>query len=158
MDHIGLDISRVSTTPEFKLGTVISNLGTDGPYKEYKYVKYEAGAAAVSGVAGEVAYYYGASGAAGGYANNIVTSDLSDSNEIGAGVLVNDMADGEYGWVQITGPATLSIALAAETDGAALTPTGGADGTLDVSAAVTDHVCAITDDASAKSIVCMFPK
>lgn len=154
---LGLDFSTIRTSaegPEFKLGTVMSDNGVNGPCKTYKYIQYDTGAAGAAGVAGEVAYYY----QAGGTQDSIVTSDLSDSVEIGAGVLQGAMADGSYGWVQIKGPATLSIALAALTDGAALTPTGGADGTLDVSALVTDHICAIADDASAKEIMCCFPE
>ena len=67
------------------------------------------------------------------------------------------MSDDEYGWVQIKGAATLTIGLAGGTDGDPLTPTGAADGTLDVSAAVTDNVCAIAGDASDNEIICDFP-
>jgi hypothetical protein len=38
-----------------------------------------------------------------------------------------------------------------------LTPTGSADGKLDVSADVTDNVCAIAGDISDKEIICDFP-
>ena len=124
-----------------------------GDGKVYKFVQYKAGTAAVAGVAGEVAYYY----TLDGYKLNQVTSDLSDSIEIGAGVLVASPADGEYCWVQIKGAATLSIALTAGADGDPLTPTGAADGTLDVSAAVTDNVCAIAGDISDQEIICDFP-
>jgi len=153
MNIIGISVSQVDTTAIFKLGTVAGDIGVTGPQKTYKYVQYEAGTAAVAGVAGEVAYYY----TAGGTATNIVTSDLSDSVKLGAGVLQAVMADGTYGWVQITGPATLSIALTAGADGNALTPVGAGDGTLDVSALVTDAVCAYADDISAKMITCCFP-
>jgi type 1 fimbria pilin len=67
------------------------------------------------------------------------------------------MSDDEYGWIQIKGAATLSIALTAGADGDPLTPTGSADGTLDVSGAVTDHVCAIAGDISDQEIICDFP-
>jgi hypothetical protein len=100
-----------------------------------------------------VAYYY----TLDGYKLGQVTSDLSDSIEIGAGVLQANVSDDEYCWVQIKGAATLSIALAGGADGDPLTPTGAADGTLDVSAAVTDNVCAIANDASANEIICDFP-
>ena len=67
--------------------------------------------------------------------------------------------DGEYAWFQIGGAATLALALTAGADGDPLTPTGaGADGTLDVSAAVTDNVCAIAGDISDKEVVCTFPE
>src|SRR3990167_9203853 len=100
--------------------------------KIYKYVQYVEATAAVDAVAGEVAYYLALSGdgAAEGYANSKVTSDLSDSAEVGAGVLQAIMSDLEYGWIQIKGPATLTIALTAGADGDPLTPTGAGDGTL----------------------------
>ncbi len=141
--------TAAATAPEFALGQI--GMNSDG--KVYKYVQYDEGTAAVDGVAGEVTYYY----TLDGYKNNIVTSDLSDSVEIGAGVLQVVMSDSEYGWVQIKGPATLTIALTAGADGDPLTPTGAGDGTLDVSAAVTDNVCAIAGDISDKEIVCDFP-
>ena len=126
--------------------------GTGG--KVYKFVQYEAGTAAVAGVAGEVAYYDGT----GAYSTFVVTSDLSDTNGVGAGVLQSSPADGEYCWIQIKGPATLSIALSAGANGDSLTPTGAADGSLDLAtAAETDHICATVDDASTNKIICDFP-
>jgi len=121
--------------------------------KCYKWIKYNQGSGSVAAAAGKVAYYYGA----GGYADSEVTCDLSDSVNLGAGVLQAAIPNGYYGWIQIKGPATLSVALTAGADGNALTPVGATDGTLDVSAAVTDHVCAYADDISEKEIVCDFP-
>lgn len=121
--------------------------------KCYKYVQYDTGAGSVAAVAGQVAYYYLASG----YDANKVTSDLSDSVNLGAGVLQAVIADASYGWIQIKGPATLTIALTAGADGNALTAVGATDGTLDVSALVTDAVVAYADDISAKEIACDFP-
>ena len=148
--QLGVDVTAVSSTAEFTLGTKCED--ADG--KVFKYVQYDTGAGPVAAVAGQVAYYYLASG----YDAHKVTSDLSDSVSVGAGVLQSAPTDGQYCWIQIRGPATLSIALTAGADGNALTPVGATDGTLDVSAAVTDHVCAIADDISAKEIVCMFPE
>jgi hypothetical protein len=126
--------------------------GTGG--KVYKFVQYDAGTAAVAGVAGEVTYYNGT----GAYGTFIVTSDVSDTNGVGAGVLQAAAADQEYCWVQIKGPATLSIALTAGANGDSLTPTGAGDGTLDLAtAAETDHICAQVDDAATNKIVCDFP-
>ncbi len=119
----------------------------------YKWVQYDTGTGGVAAVANNVAYYY----LVDGYKNNQVTSDLSDSVEIGAGVLQGTPGDTEYGWIQIKGPATLNTALTAGADGDPLTPTGSTDGTLDVSAAVTDNVCAIACDISDKEIICDFP-
>lgn len=141
-----------SSTPEFTPGSIGARF-EDGVFKQYKYVKYDEGTAAVDGVAGEVAYYV----ADTGYAANTVTSDLTDSSEVGAGVLQVGMSDNEYGWIQIKGVATLSIALTADTDGAPLTPTGSSDGTLDDATAATDHICAVTINGGDKLILCDFP-
>lgn len=124
--------------------------------KVYKFVKYNVGAGTVAAAAGNVCYYYAPSGTSAGSTTE-VTSDLSDSAGVGAGVLQAVIGDGEYGWIQIRGPATLTTALTAGADGNALTPVGSTDGTLDVSALVTDHICAIAIDASAKIVMCMFP-
>jgi hypothetical protein len=122
--------------------------------KVYKYVQYYEAVAAVDGVAGEVCYYY----TLDGYKNHYVTSDLDQSLEVGAGVLQAIMSDEEYGWIQIKGDATLSIGLHTDAvDGGNLTPTGAADGSLDIPTAVTDHICAIVGDESDKEIVCDFP-
>lgn len=122
--------------------------------KAYKFVLYDTGAGSVAAVIGQVAYYY----LAGGSQDSVVTSDVSDSVNIGAGVLLSAPADGEYCWIQIAGIATLTIALTAGADGNALTAVGATDGTLDVSGAVTDAVCAYADDVSAKEIICCFPR
>ena len=122
---LGIDPTAQSATPEFvpgSLGAVTDSTGT----KIYKYLKYDDGTAAVDGVAGEVAYYY----TLDGYKNHVCSSDLSDSVEIGAGVIQANIATETYGWFQIKGKATLSIALTAGADGDPLTPTGSADGTL----------------------------
>ena len=148
---LGIDVTAKSTTPEFipgQLGVVTGSTGT----KIYKYLKYDDASAAVDGVAGEVAYYY----TLDGYKNHVCTSDLSDSVEIGAGVIQANIATETYGWFQIKGAATLTIALTAGADGDPLTPTGSADGTLDVSSAATDNVCAIAGDISDKEIICDF--
>ncbi len=149
---LGIDVTAQSKTPEFipgQLGVVTDSNGT----KIYKYLKYDDASAAVDGVAGEVAYYY----TLDGYKNHVCTSDLSDSVEIGAGVIQANIATETYGWFQIKGAATLSIALTAGADGDPLTPTGAADGTLDVSASATDNICAIAGDISDKEIICDFP-
>jgi hypothetical protein len=153
MNIIGLDITDVSATAKFKLGTIAGDIGGNGPQKNYKYIQYVAGAAGVDGVTGEVAYYT----ASDGYEDSEVTSDVSSSSSVGAGVLQAAMSNTTYGWVQISGPATLSIALTAGADGNALTAPGATDGTLDVASAVTDAICAFAADVSAKKIVCMFP-
>ena len=148
---LGIDPTAVSDAGDFRLGQ--HGAVIDSPSKLYKYVQYDTGSAGAAAVAGEVAYYY----TLDGYKNNQVTSDLSDSVEIGAGVLQAVMTDGQFGWIQIRGAAILTIALTAGADGDPLTPTGSADGTLDVSSAATDNVCAIAGDISDKEIICTFP-
>lgn len=154
---IGADITMTYTAESMARdgnGHGVGDIWDDGNGKVYKFVQYDTGAGSVAAVADQVAYYY----QAGGYASGVVTSDLSDSVNIGAGVLKSAPADGEYCWIQIEGPATLALALTAGSDGNALTAVGATDGTLDVAGAVTNAVCAIADDASAKSIICMFPR
>ena len=147
----GMDVTEVSDSATFALG----QKGMDASGNTFKYIQYDTGAGSVAAVSGQVAYYYAPSGASAG-AVNVVTSDLSDSAEIGAGVLQSAPTDGQYAWVQIGGTATLSIALTAGADGDPLTPTGATDGTLDVTAASTSPVCAFAIDASAKIIACQF--
>lgn len=149
----GADVNAVYTTLTDGKSPALGDVFYGSGNKVYKFVQYKEGAAATDGVAGEVAYYY----TLDGYKLNQVTSDLSDSVEIGAGVLQAALSEDEYGWVQIKGAATLTIALTAGADGDPLTPTGAADGTLDVSAAVTDNVCAIAGDISDQEIICDFP-
>ena len=149
----GVLLTRVDTSPAFTLG--VNYEDQDG--KKYKYVQYETGAGPVAAVAGNVAYYYAPGGASAG-ATTVVTSDVSDSAGVGAGVLQAALGDGQYGWVQIKGPATLTTALTAGADGNALTAVGAGDGTLDVSALVTDAVVAFAIDASAKIVMCDFPE
>lgn len=151
--YSGANVTQTFTTLEAGNTPALGDhfFGVGG--KVYKFVQYKEGTAATDGVAGEVAYYY----TLDGYKLGQVTSDLSDSVEIGAGVLQATMSNDEYGWIQIKGAATLTIALTAGADGDPLTPTGSADGTLDVSAAVTDNVCAIAGDISDNEIICDFP-
>ena len=147
----GMDVTEVSDSATFALG----QKGMDASGNTFKYIQYDTGAGSVAAVSGQVAYYYAPSGTSAG-AVNVVTSDLSDSAEVGAGVLQSAPTDGQYAWIQIGGTATLSIALTAGADGDPLTPTGAGDGTLDVTAAATSPVCAFAIDASAKIIACQF--
>jgi hypothetical protein len=143
-------LTEVTTSAKDTLGDIRYEAN-----KIYKYITYSEEAAAVDGVAGEVVYYLNGVG----YDNSDVTSDLSvASEETGAGVLQANMSDNEFGWIQIKGPATLSIALTAGAAGDALTPTGAADGTLDLATnAVTDHICARVAVAATPTIICDFP-
>lgn len=126
--------------------------------KVYKYVKYDVGAGSVAAVAGNICYYTKDDVANKGYENHVVTSDLSDSYNLGAGVLMAAIPDAYFGWIQIRGYALITPALTAGADGNALTAVGATDGTLDVSAAVTDAIVAFAADVTAKKIICMFPE
>ena len=155
---IGIDVTKVRTStegPEFFVGT-LAVIDDGGQSKTYKYVEYDTAAGGVAAVAGNVCYYLAVGGASAGQ-TTIVTSDLSDSAGVGAGVLQAVIADGGFGWIQVRGVATLTTALTAGADGNALTAVGSTDGTLDVSAAVTDHICAVAIDASARIVMCLFP-
>ena len=123
--------------------------------RTYKWVKYNQGVGVVAAVIGNVAGYYAAGGDAisGGAENSEVTSDYTDVAGIAAGVLMSAIPNGEFGWVQIKGPATLTLALTGGVDGNALTITGAGDGTLDVSLAVTDSIVAFATDASARKVL-----
>lgn len=152
-DIAGVYLEANDSSPLFTLGTVYE--AQSG--KKYKYVLHNSGAGSVAAVAGNVAYYYAPGGVSAG-ATTTVTSDLSDSANVGAGVWQTAVTNAYYGWVQVTGPATLTTALTAGADGNALTPVGATDGTLDVSALVTDSICAYAIDASAKIVMCAFPE
>jgi len=148
----GMNLTANDATPQFKLGAI----GQSYDGKLYKYVQYNAAAGPVAAVAGNVVYYYAPGGVSAG-SSTVVTSDLSDSANLGAGVLQAVLTTLYYGWIQIKGVATLTTALTAGADGNALTAAGATDGTLDVSAAVTDAIVAYAIDASAKIVACDFP-
>lgn len=160
MSHrIGVELTRVYTSADIEEGRgfALGEVHRAQNGKAYKFVQYDTGAGPVAAVASQMAYVYAPGGASAG-ATNVVTSDLSDSAGVGAGMLMSAPTDGEYCWIQITGPATLALALTAGADGNALTPVGSTDGALDVSALVTDHICAIAIDASAKIVQLTCPE
>lgn len=154
---VGALLTGTWTADELKQGTAPSvndHFENDG--KVYKFIQYNSGAGAVAAVVGNFCYYFAPSGTSAG-AFSVVTSDLSDSAEVGAGVLQAVAESGEYCWIQILGVATLNQALTAGADGDPLTPTGATDGTLDVTAAATDHRCAVALDASARLVLLTCP-
>ena len=122
-------LTETSTINKEGLGAIRQ----EGP-NFYKWVKYNSGTAEIAAATGLcVGYVAGA--------NEEVTPDVSDTNNIGAGVLMSVPADGEYCWVQIKGlSGVLAQDVTAGSVGNALTLAGAADGEFDVSAAVTDFV------------------
>lgn len=139
------DVQTASEGAKERLGAIRFDDG-----KIYKYVQYNGGAGSIAAVAGRVAALYAPGGASAG-ATTVVTMDTSDGSEVGAGMLLAVIPHLGFGWIQIKGLATMTTAFTAGADGDPMTLTGAtADaGNLDVSAAVTDHVCAISVDASA---------
>ena len=155
MSDIGVNLSANDATPQFSVGQVL-DLPDSGVQKSYKYVQYSSGAGTVAAVAGQACYVQKV--ATAGVTGMIVTSDISDSDGAGAGILQVAITDDYYGWIQVGGPATMSLGLVAGADGNALTAVGATDGKLDVSGAVTDSVCGYAIDASAFVIMCDFPR
>ena len=150
---MGIDPTAVADTPEFQLGQLGAIVDDTSGTRIYKYVQYDTGSGSVAAASGNACYYY----TLDGYKLFKVTSDLSDSVEIGAGILQSAPTDGQYCWVQIKGMATMAAALTAGADGDPLTATGSSDGKLDVTADVTSVVVAYAGDASDKEIICDFP-
>ena len=122
--------------------------------KTYKYIQFDNGSGNVAAVVGNFCYYV----AVTGYMASLVTMDITDFDGVGAGVFQAIIPDQYYGWIQIGGPATLTTAHLAGADGNAMTAVGATtDGTLDVSALVTDFICAIALDHSAKTVALLCP-
>lgn len=138
-------LTDVSTTDKEGIGAIRVEGG-----KEYCYVQYDSGTAALAAVAGNVVYWDGDTSATA--TTRRVTMDLSDTQNICAGMLMAVIPHLGYGWIQTKGLATLTTALTAGADGNALTAVGATDGTLGVSALVTDNICAVAVDASARIV------
>jgi hypothetical protein len=153
---VGVNLTRTYSSLADPACPGLGDRYTDQDGKQYRFYQYNTAAGSIAAVAGNVAYFYAPGGVSAG-ATTVITSDLSDSANVGAGVLQAVIANGYYGWVQTRGQATLNTALTAGADGNALTAVGATDGTLDVSALVTDAIVAYAIDASAKIVMCMFP-
>ncbi len=138
-------LDEVSATAKQDLGT----LRWEGN-KCYKYVQYKA--TAIACIAGRMTGFFEDSGAL----NHQVTLDTSDQVQaatlVGSGIAVGIIPTDGYGWVQIKGQATMSVAFAAGADGDPMTLVGAtADlGDLDVlvTTAANGHVCAYAGDAA----------
>ena len=119
--------------------------------KTYRFIQYNSGAGAIAAVVGNMVGFYAPGGVSTGV-TNVVTSDVSDTIGVGAGMLMAVIASGDYGWIQTKGPATITPALVSGADGNALTLSSTTDGTLKVCGAVTDAECAIAIKASSKIV------
>lgn len=118
--------------------------------KVYKYVEIKNTTATVAGVAGDCVAYF----AATGYGNNRVVLDLSDADATVAfaagilcGTITGTLGVSEYGWIQIKGAATLSIAVTSGAAGKTFKLTT-VDKTATVGTAATDNVMGISVNAT----------
>lgn len=125
--------------------------------KKYKCVQFDDGTANLGLLVNHVVYYLN-------YGTHTVTRDQSDTVGCGAGIVMcsvlNAGNNGTRFWIQIKGIATLAVNVTAGAVSNALTHVGAGDGTLDVSAAVTDPVVATLIDTTSGSqkIICDFPE
>jgi hypothetical protein len=124
--------------------------------KWYKYVQYVS-SAPIACVAGTMVGYYGLDG----YKLHKVTLDTSDQIMatvlLAAGVTQAIIPELGYGWIQIKGFATMSVALiGSPADGAPLTLVGATADTGDLDLYITtvalSHLCAWAGDVSDKEI------
>lgn len=124
--------------------------------KEYKWVKYNQGVGVIAAVAGNMCVYKGIATFSDSQAE--VTSDVSDGILISAGKLMSAIPNGSFGWIQTKGfSGILTTALVSGANGQALMASVTTDGTLKVSAAATDHVCAYAIDVAAKLVYLQCP-
>lgn len=107
MYQIGIDPTRVSTTPEFAVGTVVFNSDGANGAKGYVYVQANG---AITGT-GYVCDIDSSSGDAA------MCTTTTTAPGTGAGKLVGvartAFADNEYGWLQIYGPGLVRVAASA---------------------------------------------
>lgn len=157
---VGANLTKTYTASELATegtGFGVGDTFVDKDGKRYKFILFNNGAGNVASVAGNAAYYYGASGAADAATLYTVTMDLTDA-VLPAGAFMSVIADGSYGWIQTWGPYTATTAFTAGADGNAMTHIGaGADGTWDVSALVTDPIAGWCIDATTKTMFLTCP-
>lgn len=142
---------RASTEKVDDLGDIRFENG-----KIYKYCQYKEGTGTLDITSGDFLVYWGTTG----HAAFQVTADYSDAAEttapIPAGVATAAVTtDAQYFWLQIKGPATLTVTLGGTaTDGSNLIAKGAADKALDMLTTTTAAiVCAFAEDASAKKVI-----
>lgn len=146
-----LSVSYTAADLTSGIGFGLGDRMTDSTGKTYQFMQYNSGAGSIAGTAGRAVGYYAPGGVSAG-STTVVTADVSDTAGVLAGVLAGTIANGEYGWVQTYGAATVSVNLVSGADGNALTLSTTTDGTLKVAGAVTDSGGAKAIDASANII------
>jgi hypothetical protein len=109
--------------------------------KIYKYVNIKNTTATVAGAIGDLVAYF----ASTGYASNRVVVDLSDADAtmpFGAGILcgvvTGTLTVDYYGWIQIKGPATITVAVTSGVAGQSF-KMSATDKTGTIATAVTDN-------------------
>ncbi len=117
----------------------------------FKWIKYNKGGDSVAAVANNMVVYHGDDAVVLDSAAE-VTMDYSSGDSLVAGKLMAVIADASFGWIQIKGIAILTTALDSGADGDPLI-VGTTDGALAVAAAVTDAVCALGMDVTAKEVL-----
>ena len=136
------------TVNELVPSEVLGTIRLEPQGAAYKYIKYNDGTGTVVAAASKGCAYHGDNG----YDDNEVTCDYSDGT-VFAGAMMAAVTTAQHGWVQIRGKVTMSVGLDAGADGNAYTIVGATDGTLDVSALVTDHIVAVGIDDSADKVL-----
>lgn len=124
--------------------------------KTYRFVQYRVGAGNIAGAVGNVVGLFAPGGVSTGL-SDVVTSDVSETAGVGAGVLMAAPLDGEYCWIQVKGAAQITTPLVSGASGQSLVLSATTDGTLKVAAAVTESVVAYAVNAGNRQIMCAFP-
>lgn len=152
--HLGVDLEKTTTTQEHPLGLIVEGVTALGHPAKYRYVKFEDAVPYVAGHfcnmgAGEISWE--------------VTNDISAAmaGYVPAGVVFQSTvpAEGEYGWVQCAGIATVLIGSAAVIAGDWLKNDGTTDGALDEATAGTDEdivaqaIATIADTATGLAVL-----
>lgn len=150
----GINLELCTSTQEHILGQVVEGITALGHWAKYRYVKFED---AVTYVAG----HFCNMGA--GETGWEVTNDISNAmaGYVGAGVVFQETVptEGQYGWVQCAGIATVLIGSAAVIAGDWLKNDGTTDGALDEATAGTDEeiwaqaIATIADTATGLAVL-----
>lgn len=151
---VGPNLELCTDDQQFPLGMIVQGITSLGHWAKYRYVKFED---AVTYVAG----HFCNMGA--GETSWEVTNDISAAmaGYVPAGVVFQTTVptEGQYGWVQCAGIATVLIGSAAVIAGDALKNDGTTDGALDeATRGGTDVICAtaiatIADTATGLAIL-----
>ena len=138
-------VTQVDTTAKEVIGSTRYH-----GVKVYRYLEYTAGSTGVAAADGVIVGYLAAD-------RTKVTADVStcDATPIPAGMLVSAPAEGQFCWVQVKGPATVSQAIASGSNGCPCK--FSTDGALSIQTAVTLNNAAVASNASAKTVILTCP-